>query len=92
MYDQERMTRINEVKIGEHTSPLLADELLLTDDVLCPTLGVLRGESVVPFTVPLDVPLVVTAFTGVPDELEFTLLLLPAVLVAPLASLNFSAN
>ena len=81
------------MKICVHTSPLLADELLLTDDVLCPTLGVLRGESVVPFTaVALGVPLVVTAFTPVADELEFPLLLLPAVLVAPLASLNLSAN
>ena len=64
----------------------------MTDDVLCPALGVLRGESVVPFTVPLDVPFVVMAFTPVADELEFPLLVLPAVRVEPLASLNLSAN
>lgn len=64
----------------------------MSDDVLCPTVGVLRGESVVPFTAPLDVPFVVIAFTPVADELEFPLLVLPAVRVEPLASLNLSAN
>lgn len=76
------------------TSLLLADELLFTEDVLWPTLGVLRGESVVPFTAAaLDVPFVVTVtLAPVIDEVEVLLLMLPAVLVAPLASLNLSAN
>ena len=64
----------------------------MTDDVLCPTLGVPRGESVVPFTAPLDVPFVVITFTTVVDEFEFPLLVLPAVRVEPFASLNLSAN
>ena len=86
------MINYKKIKMCVYTSPLLADELLLTDDDLCPTLGVLRGDSVVPFTVPLDVPFVVTAFTPVTEELEFPLLVLPAVRLEPLASLNLSAN
>lgn len=61
----------------------------MIDDVLCPVLG---GESAVPFTAPIDVPFVVMGFTPVADELEFPLLVLPAVRVEPLASLNLSAN
>lgn len=61
----------------------------MIDDVLCPVLG---GESAVPFTAPIDVPFVVMAFTPVADELEFPLLVLPAVRVEPFASLNLSAN
>lgn len=79
-------------KIFVPTSPLLADELLFSDGDLWPAPGVLWGDSVVPFTDPLEVPLVVMALTGAAGELEFPLLLLTTVFVPPLASLNFSAN
>ena len=71
------------------TSPLLADELLLTEAVLCAALGVPRGDSAVPFTTPLDVPLTVTP---VADEEDVVLPVLPVALIEPLASLNLSAN
>jgi len=63
--------------------------LLLTDDVLCPALGVLSGDSVVPLTAPVTVPLVVTV-TPAADEVPLPVL--PAVRATPLASLNLSAN
>lgn len=78
------------------TSPLLADELLLTEDDLWPILGVPKGETVVPFTAAtFDVPLLLTATLepAVPDDEDALLVVLTAdERVDPLASLNCSAN
>ena len=56
--------------------------------------GVPWGDSVTPFTAPLDVPLLLTAaLEPVPVDDDAPLAVLPGVeRVAPLASLNCSAN
>ena len=89
VYKFNELCRQSFHKLTILTSPLLADELLFTDDVLCPMLGVLSGDSVVPFTAVLDVPF---TFTPVVDEEDVPLPVLPAVRVVPLASLKLSAN